>query len=288
MITLRAHAKINLTLDVVGKRDNGYHDVEMIMQQVDLYDLVTVSRIEDSNEIKLTCSDVFLPTDQMNIAYRAAHLMQELNELKCGFEIHIEKHIPIAAGLAGGSTDAAAVIKGINRLCNLNLSAEAMKEIGLKLGADVPFCIQGNCAIARGLGEQLEPIKGLKHAFIVLIKPNFGVSTKEIYQNLKWETIEKHPDTMAMVSALADDNRYLVNHLLCNVLETVTFERYPRVHMLKQFVKRYGPDGILMSGSGPTIFAIYKNYDRAKHAVKSLKKHFPQTYLVMTHNAESL
>ena len=143
MITLKAYAKINLTLDVVGKRDNGYHDVEMIMQQVDLYDLVTVSRIEDSNEIKLTCSDVFLPTDQMNIAYRAAHLMQEFNDLKCGFEIHIEKHIPIAAGLAGGSTDAAAVIKGINRLCNLNLSAEAMKEIGLKLGADVPFFYPG-------------------------------------------------------------------------------------------------------------------------------------------------
>lgn len=288
MITLKAYAKINLTLDVIGKRDNGYHDVEMIMQQIDLYDLVKVSRIENSNEIRLTCSDKFLPTDQMNIAYRAAHLMQELNNLKCGFEIHIEKNIPIAAGLAGGSTNAAAVIKAINMLCCLDLSLESMKAIGFMLGADVPFCIQGNCAIARGLGELLEPIKGLEHTFIVLIKPNFGVSTKEIYQNLNWETIEKHPNTAAMVAALAEDNRYLVNHLLCNVLETVTFERYPKVHMLKQFVKRYGPDGILMSGSGPTIFAIYKNYDRAKHAVKSLKKHFPQTYLVMTHKTESL
>ncbi|GAU77836.1 4-(cytidine 5'-diphospho)-2-C-methyl-D-erythritol kinase [Fusibacter sp. 3D3] len=288
MVTLRAHAKINLTLDVIGKRDNGYHDVEMIMQQIDLYDVVTVSLIENSNEINLTCSDEFLPTDQMNIAYRAAVLMQESYNLRCGFKIHIEKNIPIAAGLAGGSTNAAAVIKAINRLCHLNLSLETMKTIGFKLGADVPFCIQGNCAIARGLGELLEPIKGLEHTFIVLIKPNFGVSTQEIYQNLNWQNIKEHPNTTAMVAALAEDNRYRVNHLLCNVLETVTFERYPKVHMLKQFVKRYGPDGILMSGSGPTIFAIYKNYDRAKHAVKSLKKHFPQTYLVMTHNVESL
>lgn len=288
MITLKAYAKINLTLDVIGKRENGYHDVEMIMQQVDLYDLVTVSKSEDHQMIHLTCSDEFLPTDHMNIAYRAADLMQKTFNLKSGFDIHIEKNIPVAAGLAGGSTNAAAVIKAINQLCQLSLSMDAMKEIGFKLGADVPFCIQGNCAIATGLGEILEPIEGLKHAFIVLVKPNFGVSTKEIYQNLNWETIEEHPNTSAMVSALAKDNRYLVNHLLCNVLEKVTFERYPRVQMLKQFVRRYGPDGLLMSGSGPTIFAIYKNYERAKHAVKSLKKHYPQTYLVMTHNDESL
>lgn len=288
MITLKARAKINLTLDVIGKRDNGYHDVEMIMQQIDLYDLVSVECIEASEGIVLTCSDSFLPVDSTNIAYRAAALMKERHQLKCGFRIHIDKNIPVAAGLAGGSTNAAAVIRAINDVCGLSLDLEAMKTLGFELGADVPFCIQGGCAIARGLGEVLEPIKGLSHAFIVLIKPNFGVSTKEIYQNLNWETIEEHPNTSAMVSALAEDNRYLVNHLLCNVLETVTFSRYPKVKSLKQFVKRYGADGVLMSGSGPTIFAIYKNYERAKHAVKSLKKHYPQTYLVMAHNDESL
>lgn len=282
MITVKAYAKINLTLDVLGKRENGYHDVEMIMHQVDLCDLVTVAIEESSDNISLSCTDHFLPVDEQNIAYRAAAIMKNKFHLKCGFKIHIEKNIPVAAGLAGGSSNAAAVITAINEICNLSRPREELMQIGFELGADVPFCIHGGCAIARGLGEELEAIKGLEHTFLVLVKPNFGVSTKEIFQNLNLDLIEMHPLTNEMSMAVSSGNRAEVCRLLCNVLEIVTFERYPKVRELKEFIKQYGAEGVLMSGSGPTVFGIYKSYDKAKLAAKKIKKHYPQTYLVST------
>lgn len=282
-IHLKARAKINLTLDVVGKRANGYHDVEMIMQQVSLYDEISVKKRRDS-DIVLTCSEPYLPVDESNIAYKAARLMKDTFDLTEGFDIHIVKNIPICAGLAGGSTDAAATLKAINSLCALGLSQEKLMELGLKLGADVPFCLLEGAAIARGLGEELTPIEGLKGAFMLLVKPNFGVSTQTVYQNLKLESLTERPDTQAMLQAISENKLYQVASLLSNVLESVTLEMHPEVAGIKSLLKGHGAIGALMSGSGPTVFGLFKDQDRAKKAYKKLKKLYPQTYLVVSHH----
>lgn len=282
-ITIKARAKVNLTLDVIGRRENGYHDVKMIMQQVDLYDLVKIRCIPES-EIRLTCSDDFLPVDDKNIAYRAAENMSKKYNITHGFEIHIEKNIPVSAGLAGGSTDAAAVIKGINRLCGLGLTEKTMMAIGFELGADVPFCVMEGCALAEGLGEILTPIRGFEHAWMVLVKPNFGVSTKEVYTALEYETLKGHPDTQGMLNALESQNRHDILDRVFNVLEEVTLKLYPGVVEAKRFLAGHGAEGVLMSGSGPTVFGFYKSYERAKNAQKKIKKHYSQSYVVTTYN----
>lgn len=282
-IKIKARAKINLTLDVLGRRENGYHDVEMIMQQINLYDSVTIGIIEGT-DIVLSCSDAFLPVDDKNIAYKAAALMKETFGIVHGFEIHIEKNIPIAAGLAGGSTNAAAVIMGIDALCHLNLDLETMQGIGFKLGADVPFCFLKGCAIARGLGEMLTPIRGFEHAWMVLVKPSFGVSTKDIYTGLNLAAIKVHPNTVAMIKALETQSRHGILSGLCNVLETVTLDLYPKVTEVKALLSSYGADGVLMSGSGPTVFGVFGSYERAKTAHKKMKKHYKQSYVVSTYN----
>ena len=283
IVQLKARAKINLTLDVLSRRENGYHDVEMLMQQINLYDNVTVSK-NSSGEIKLTCTDVFLPIDEKNIAFQAAKLMQEMFSIKEGFDIHIEKQIPVAAGLAGGSTDAAAVIKAINQLCELNLATEKLQEIGFKLGADVPFCFLEGCALAKGLGEILQPIRGFEHAWMVLVKPSFGVSTKEVYAGLDLNAIKERPETAKMIEALKEQNKRVILSGLCNVLETVTLNLYPKVAEIKETLTSYGAEGILMSGSGPTVFGFFPSYERAKKAHKKLKKQYPQSYVVSTYN----
>ncbi|GAB6107452.1 4-(cytidine 5'-diphospho)-2-C-methyl-D-erythritol kinase [Fusibacter bizertensis] len=283
IVQLKARAKINLTLDVLSRRENGYHDVEMLMQQINLYDNVTVGK-NSSGDINLSCSDGFLPVDEKNIAYQAASLMKEMYQLAEGFDIHIDKQIPVAAGLAGGSTDAAAVIKAINQLSGLNLSIEKLQEIGFKLGADVPFCFLEGCALARGLGEILKPVRGFEHAWMVLVKPNFGVSTKEVYGELDLGTIETHPETTKMLEALNEQNKRVILSGLCNVLETVTLNLYPKVSEIKEKLSSYGAEGVLMSGSGPTVFGFFPSYERAKKAHKKLKKQYPQSYVVSTYN----
>ncbi len=239
--TLKAFAKINLTLDVVGKRPNGYHDVQMIMQQIDLHDDVTL-RKQDKG-IELVTDSPFIPVDRRNIAYLAAEKMFKRYNIESGLHIQIDKRIPVAAGLAGGSTDAAAVIKGIDQLFNLNLKLEDMMEVGLELGADVPFCIMGGAALAEGIGEKLTPIRGLKEGWMVLSKPNIGVSTQEVYQRLKWDAINKHPDTDAMLEAIEQNDMHGVASGLCNVLEEVTVGLYPAVKELKDRFHEYGQWG---------------------------------------------
>lgn len=283
IVQLKARAKINLTLDVLSRRENGYHDVEMVMQQINLYDNVTVEK-NSSGDLNLSCSDSFLPVDEKNIAYQAASLMKEMFQLSEGFDIHIDKQIPVAAGLAGGSTDAAAVIKAINQLSGLNLSTEALQKIGFKLGADVPFCFLEGCALARGLGEILKPVRGFEHAWMVLVKPGFGVSTKEVYGALDLGTVEAHPDTTKMLEALNEQNKRVILSELCNVLETVTLGLYPKVSEIKEKLNSYGAEGVLMSGSGPTVFGFFPSYERAKKAHKKLKKQYPQSYVVSTYN----
>lgn len=279
---LKAYAKVNLTLDVVGKLPNGYHEVRMIMQQLDLHDNVTLTPIESG--IQLKTNSHFIPTDQRNIAYKAAKLMISRYNITSGIHIMIDKMIPVSAGLAGGSTDAAAVIKGMNSLFKLNLSLEEQMELGLELGADVPFCIMGGAALAEGIGEKLTPIDGLKDGWIVLAKPNIGVSTKEVYQKLEWDKIQKHPNTENMLSAIDNGDVYMVTEELCNVLEEVTIKLYPAVKDLKNRFVEYGAFGVLMSGSGPSVFGFFKSYDKAKKAQKNLSRTYNQAYLVSTVN----
>lgn len=281
-VTVKGRAKINLSLDVVGKRENGYHDVEMVMQQVDLYDEITVAKREDKR-IVIRSNDAFVPTDQKNIAYKAADKMMHRFSLTHGFDIYIDKNIPICAGLAGGSTDAAATLKAIDLICGLNVPIEALMAIGFELGADVPFCLLEGAALATGLGEVLRPIRGLEHTWLLLIKPNFGVSTKEIYQALKWQEIREKPQTEAMLNALEHQDKRAVYDNLCNVLEEVTIEKYPEVQKIKLLLKNHGAQGVLMSGSGPTVFGLYKNYDRAKAAHRKMKMLYSNSYLVKTH-----
>lgn len=283
-ITLDARAKINLTLDCLSKRESGYHDVRMVMQQIDLFDTITIRKASEA--ITISTSVVNLPCDEDNICYKAAQLMMSKHPEIKGVSIHIEKRIPIAAGLAGGSTDAAAVFIGMNTIYNLGYTKNELMEMSYPLGADIPFCILGNCALAEGIGERLTPVKGLKDQWLIVVKPNFGVSTKEVYEAFDVNALSYHPDTDGMLAALEDEDFYEVCQRLSNVLEDVTLKRYPKVKLLKDNLKSYGPKGILMSGSGPTVFAFYKDYSRSLHVYKKMKKSYNAVFLVKTYNEE--
>ncbi|MDK2917782.1 MAG: 4-diphosphocytidyl-2-C-methyl-D-erythritol kinase [Candidatus Petromonas sp.] len=281
-LKLQAMAKINLSLDVLNKRPDGYHNVKMVMQQIGLYDEIYLKKIEKGIILETDCT--FLPTDISNIAYKAADLVIKKYNIDKGIYIYIKKNIPIAAGLAGGSTDAAAVIKGLNALFQLNLSLKEMLELGTGIGADVPFCILGGGALAEGIGEKLTKINGLRSGWIVLSKPTVSVSTAEAYGSLQLGNIKKRPDTDALVDAIERDNLYDVSKNLCNVFEAGIQKRHPIVKRIKRKMMQYGAMGSLMSGSGPSVFGIFKDYERAKSAYGKLKLLFKQTYMVRTYN----
>lgn len=279
-LKIRGRAKINLSLDVLRKREDGYHEVKMIMQQVDLYDEITLREIEEG--IKLECNCEFIPVDEGNIAYRAAKLIKEKYHIQQGIYIHIDKNIPVAAGLAGGSTNAAAVLLGLNNLWDLGADKEALMELGMKLGADVPFCILGGAALAEGIGEKLTPIQGLENTWVVLCKPNIGVSTADVYKNLDVNKIQQRPDTERILDALCRKDIQVVAGNLKNVLEQVTEQMHPIVRDIKRRMLEYNALGSIMSGSGPTVFGLYKDYNKAKSAYDNLNKVYKQTYVVKT------
>jgi len=254
--------------------------VQMIMQQIDLYDEITLSCQEQG--ITLTSDSAYIPADPQNLAWRAVTLMQETLGLDRGVHIAIKKQIPVAAGLAGGSTDAAAVIHGYGALCGISLTLEEKMALGLRLGADVPFCLMGGAALAEGIGEKLTPIGGLKDGWLVICKPNFGVSTREVYTSLQWDKVEQHPDTIAMLTALEGGTAYSISPFLGNVLEEVTLRKYPEVKLLKDKMLQYGAEGALMSGSGPTVFGLFRNAEKARNASMNLKRFYRQTYAVKT------
>lgn len=282
MIVEKSRAKINLSLDILGILENGYHEVEMIMQQIDLWDEVTIKTIDSG--IEISSNVYYLPTDQNNIAWKAAKKLIDLYNIPSGVSIHLEKRVPVAAGLAGGSANAAAVIKGMNKLFQLNMTLDEMMAVGLTLGADVPFCIMGGCAVARGIGEVLEPIKGLNHVWILLSKPNIGVSTKEIYKKYDLNPAVRHPDTPLLVEALGRSDLHVLTGNMYNVLEEVTSASYPIVKDVKRKILQYGAIGAMMSGSGPTVFGIFTNYHKAQKAEKHMKKNYQQTYLIKTYS----
>jgi 4-diphosphocytidyl-2-C-methyl-D-erythritol kinase len=276
--TEKAQAKINLTLDVLYKRPDGYHEVEMVMQTVDLSDHLTFVDSEQ-DAITLSCTAPYIPLDQRNLVYQAAQLMKNTFGVQKGVRIHIDKRIPVAAGLAGGSSDAAATLRGLNHLWKLGLSLDELAELGAKIGSDVPFCIYGGTAIARGRGERIERLPLAAPTWVVLVKPPIAVSTADVYGKLRVEEIEQHPDTAAMVRALRTGDVREIAAGLGNVLERVTFQMHPEVERLKQQLLKFGAVGALMSGSGPTLFALVDRETKAIRICNALRGFSREVYL---------
>lgn len=277
---VEAHAKINLTLDVTGKRPNGYHDVCMVMQSIGIHDLVTVRTGTGTGQIELAISNSILPSDPSNLAWRAAELFLEEQQLACdGISIEIEKHNPIAAGLAGGSTDAAAVLVLLNQLYDTRLSVEQLMEMGVKLGADVPFCIAGGTMLAQGIGEQLTSLPDTPQSYVVLCKPPFAVSTPAIYKAIDSAEIPTRPDTQAMLEALRRNDLKAVAEQLCNVMQPVTAQMHPEVGEICGMMRDNGALGAIMSGSGPSVFGLFDDQAVAEACKAALEEQYEETFL---------
>ena len=280
-IKLKARAKINLGLDVVRKREDGYHEVRMIMQMINLYDKITMRRITES-EIRVTTNLPYLPVNEDNLVYRAAKLLMDEFQVTEGVEIELQKYIPVAAGMAGGSSDAAAVMVGINRIFHLGLTKKQLMERGVKIGADVPFCIMRGTALAEGIGEVLTPLPAMPHCSLVIAKPKIHVSTKFVYGNLKANELKEHPDIDGQVQALREGSLEQLVAKMGNVLETVTVPAYPVIDEIKRTMLKNDAMGAMMSGSGPTVFGVFEREERAQEVCRLLKKEgaAKQVYLV--------
>ena len=269
-IIKKAKAKINLGLDVIRRREDGYHEVKMIMQSVDIMDILTFTKTQ-THRIKIIAGDSavveHIPTDDRNLIYKAAKLLLEkFPEKITGVEIHLEKNIPVAAGMAGGSTDAAATFTAMNELFELELSVEELMRLGVKIGADVPYCIMGGTALSEGIGEILSPVCTPPFCYLVIVKPDLNVSTKYVYENLKLSEDIKHPDIDALLEAIREGNLHTMAKRMENILETVTAVKYPVIEEIKEMLCRQGALNALMSGSGPTVFGIFENEGDAKKA----------------------
>ncbi len=263
-------AKINLGLDVLRRRSDGYHDLRMIMQTVFLYDQIELSET-DTPDIRLTTNVGYLPVNADNLVYKAAKLLMEEFGIEQGVRIHLKKYIPVAAGLAGGSSDAAAVLIGVNRLFGLGLSKEELKQRGVKIGADVPYCIMRGTALAEGIGDVLTRLPDAPDMHVVLAKPPIHVSTAFVYTNLRADRLEHHPDIDAQVRAIQSGDAHAMAALMGNVLETVTVPAYPVIDEIKAAMKRAGAVNAMMSGSGPTVFGLFDDAGRAKAAYEELR-----------------
>ncbi|WP_010235318.1 4-(cytidine 5'-diphospho)-2-C-methyl-D-erythritol kinase [Clostridium arbusti] len=277
---LKAYGKINISLDIVGKREDGYHLLKMIMQTIDLYDLIDVNRIE--NGIELSCDKSYVPNDEKNIAYKAAKLFIDTYNIKDGVSIAINKNIPVAAGLAGGSTDAAAVLKAMRDIFNIDVSDERLMELGLKLGADVPYCILGGTALCEGIGEKITPLKPFKDKILILVKPNFGVSTKEVYKSFDIEKAFKHPETEKLIEAMESGDLQFIGDNMKNLLENVTYRKHTILKNIKDSMNGYGALGSMMSGSGPTIFAFFEDMLKAQLCFEYMKEKYDEVYITRT------
>ena len=284
--TVQARAKINLTLDVTGRREDGYHTVRMVMQSVALHDTIRVAVTQGERKprgILLTCNLPYLPVDERNLAYRAAELFyEETDALPGTCEIHIEKRIPMAAGLAGGSSDAAAVLRALAALHNVCLTDDELCAMGLKLGADVPYCLRGGTMLAEGIGEELTALSPMPHCWVVLCKPPFAVSTKDAYREMDEVSIRRRPDTKGMIRALEKGDYHGVASRLSNVMELVTAAKRRQIGEIKSFLTENGADGTLMSGSGPTVYGLFSDEGRARTAAKMLSRRFADTFLTET------
>ena len=270
-IRLKARAKINIGLDVLGKREDGYHEVRMVMQTIGIYDRIIIRRTEEKG-IKITTNLSFLPVNENNLVYKAAHMLMEEFNIEHGVDIDLNKFIPVAAGLAGGSSDAASVLYGMNKLFDLELSEEQLMERGVKIGADVPYCIMRGTALAEGIGEKLTKLSPMPFCHIVIAKPPINVSTKLVYDNLDVSEDIKHPDIDEIIRAIEDKDVARVARNMGNVLESVTIPLYPIIDKIKQDMLEHGAVNSMMSGSGPTVFGIFNDEHTASECMNYLKK----------------
>ncbi len=278
MITLKAHGKINLSLDITGRREDGYHDISSVMQSVELCDIVTLQK-NTSGEIRITVEPPIVPCNEENIAYKACRLMKELYNIPDGFDITIQKNIPVAGGMAGGSTNAAAVIRGISILCDLHLDISELMSVGLKIGADVPFCIGESPALATGIGEVLEPVSGLPNDYwIVLVNPGVHVSTKVIYDAIDKTAVYGTVDNDKLVKYLKEDCFEKASACMKNIMEPVTAEFCPQVPEVIKQLKSAGAVHAMMSGSGATCFGIFGKEPN----MKKMKDIFPAYFVCLT------
>ena len=271
-LELKAYGKINLGLDVVRRREDGYHEVRMIMQTVRVYDAIELNRTEEEG-IRLSTNLYYLPDNENNLGYRAAKLLMDEFGIRDGVEIKMKKFIPVAAGMAGGSSDAAAVLFGVNKMFGLGLSKQELMERGVRLGADVPYCIMRGTALSEGIGEILTPLPPMPQCRVLIAKPAVSVSTKHVYESLNLPSLgaEAHPDIDAMWAAIEKKDLSGVVSQLGNVLETVTIPENPVIQTLKDKMMEMGADGSLMSGSGPTVFGLFSNQTAAQAAYEELR-----------------
>jgi 4-diphosphocytidyl-2-C-methyl-D-erythritol kinase len=277
-LLVKAPAKINLSLDVLHKRPDGYHEVKMVMTTIDLADRIELVPLP-YDTIEIISHNRFVPDDHRNLAYQAAKLLKERFGVRNGVAISITKNIPVAAGLAGGSSDAAATLRGLNKLWNLGLTLDELAELGAEIGSDVSFCVYGGTAIATGRGEKIEHIPAPPPCWVILAKPTIGVSTAEVYRNLKLDSIT-HPDVDGMVQAIKNQDYQRICSLVGNVLEEVTLKMYPEVSHIKEQMKRFGADAVLMSGSGPTVFGLVYHDSRLHRIYNGLRGFCDQVFAV--------
>ena len=282
-IELKAYGKINIGLDVIRKREDGYHDLDMIMQTVGVYDDVIISREDGTQtyEIEVSTDADILPNDKGNLAFMAAKVLMEAYDIKSKVKIHINKRIPIAGGLAGGSADCAAVLRGVNKLFQLGLTDEQLQEYGVKLGADVPYCIVGGTKRAQGIGEILTDLPTPPKCYVIIAKPDAFVSTKFVYSHIRPAQIENHPDIDGIIESIKAGDLYGMCEKIANVMEDVTIPEYPIIQKVKDILKSNGAVNALMSGSGPTVFGIYDDEEKAKQSMDALsgKEFVSQLYL---------
>ena len=284
-IRLKARAKINLGLDVLGKREDGYHEVRMVMQTIGIYDRLILTKIPEE-EIRITSNLAFLPVNENNLIYKAIKLLKDEYHFPGGVSVDLNKFIPVAAGMAGGSTDAASTMFGVNRLFGLNLSMGKMMELGVRLGADVPYCVMRGTALAEGIGEKLTRITPVPHMWILIAKPQINVSTRLVYEQLDMGGIQKHPDIDGIIRAIEAQDVVRIAQSMGNVLENVTVPLYPVIETIKQDMLSHGAINAMMSGSGPTVFGIFRDRRTAKEAFTKVKAQnlAKQIYLANVHN----
>ena len=284
VITINGNAKINLTLDILGKRPDGYHEVAMVMQSIGLHDTVEMEKTD--GEILLEINVPWLQADEKNLAWRAAALIKEEYGLAGGVRMKLTKRIPVAAGLAGGSADAAAVLRGMNRLYELEISDEKLCELGARLGSDIPFCLLGGTMLAAGRGERLERLPDMPETWIVLAKPRISVSTAWAYQNYDEQGAERHPDNEKIQLEIARGDRKAIAGLLCNVLESVTIKKYDVISSYKKMMTEQGAMASMMSGSGPTVFGLAESWEAAEKIASFLRRN-TDAYVFVTCTAGS-
>ncbi len=280
---LKAYAKINLGLDVLRKREDGYHEVRMVMQMVNLYDRIELIKKRNPG-IEVKTNLYYLPTNQDNLVYKAANLLIEEFQIKEGIQIHLKKYIPVSAGMAGGSSDAAAVLFGMNRIFRLGLSLEELMKRGIKLGADVPYCIMRGTALSEGIGEKLTPLPSVPSCKVLIAKPAISVSTRFVYENLKLQELNSHPDIDGIIENIKKKDIRGIAERLENVLETVTIPAYPVIEDIKNVMKEQGALNALMSGSGPTVFGLFIEEKQAQAAWEKIKSLTKQSYLTTFYN----